>query len=323
MTRSVSDWFIDDESQQEALKIHRRLKFLDRKLFSQFESLDRDKPGFMDRFSHWVAQGPDEEDRLAMFRLVADLYFLGRDEVQQLHEDVFQTIVAWWLIDTFDLECIPRVPAAGITEALDSTWFTAITDSLELARFHHINGISGKNLRPDWGVLSRLGDPERIREYMSRERLRAIVVMEDFVGSGSQAEGPLKYLLDNFDTVPVLFAPLVACLPGNSRIRALANQYSSLTYTPLVLLGESVTVTPLPSVGEHANFADYRRLFEHVRPMVGYRHRAGHPREADFGFAETGSLAILYSNCPNNVPPLIHHENPPHWSALFPRTIRK
>lgn len=323
MTNRMTDWFNDETLLSEALKIYGQLKFRSERLFTDFESIDRVRPEFLKRFAQWVSQAADDDDRISMFRLASDLYFVGRDEMRQLQEDVFQTTIAWWLIETFELQCIPRVEFQDLNRAVNSTWFTAVTDSLELARFHHVNGISGKNLRPEWNVLCQLGDPTRIAAYMEKEQLEAIVVMEDFVGSGTQVYAPLRFVLDSLPNTPALFAPLIVCEAGHVRLQELASTYTNLAYEPLVVLSASVTVSPVPVRGEPKRHAQYRELFANVRPLVGYRARQGFPLESDFGYAETGSLAVLYSNCPNNVPPLIHHERPPQWSALFPRTVRK
>lgn len=42
----------------------------------------------------------------------------------------------------------------------------------------------------------------------------------------------------------------------------------------------------------------------------------------EFGFDKTGSLTVLYSNCPNNVPPIYHFHGNSNWKPLFPRAKR-
>ncbi|WP_458367887.1 phosphoribosyltransferase-like protein [Marinobacter shengliensis] len=41
----------------------------------------------------------------------------------------------------------------------------------------------------------------------------------------------------------------------------------------------------------------------------------------EFGYSKIGSLVALYSNCPNNTPPMYHHLST-NWSPIFPRSSR-
>jgi hypothetical protein len=40
-----------------------------------------------------------------------------------------------------------------------------------------------------------------------------------------------------------------------------------------------------------------------------------------FGFADTGALVVMHSNCPDNTVPIIHHSSDT-WDPLFPRSSR-
>ena len=68
-----------------------------------------------------------------------------------------------WLIDQTGIAISDPDLNAKINDAVERTWFTSITDSMQISEFHHSNRLGGINHRPDWKTLSQFADPDKIR----------------------------------------------------------------------------------------------------------------------------------------------------------------
>jgi hypothetical protein len=68
-------------------------------------------------------------------------------------------------------------------------------------------------------------------------------------------------------------------------------------------------------------------LFKNVRRVAKASYSlvespgGGAPLYGAFGFRDTGSLVVMFSNTPANTLPVIQHESAT-WTPLFPRTAR-
>ncbi|MEO7174085.1 hypothetical protein [Flavobacterium sp.] len=79
-------------------------------------------------------------------------------------------------------------------------------------------------------------------------------------------------------------------------------------------------LTPEPLEDENLIFQDIRGLLTRLHQLV--KGDASMPSVTGiYGYRGTGSLAILYNNCPNNVPPVVHSRSDT-WKPLFPRSSR-
>lgn len=315
-------WSRSDDNPVDYQALKARLDFLADRLFFDYEPTRSAGPHFSDRLIAWLDSAGDEEDQQLMFELVGYLYFVGVMEMELLYQDVFHGQITWWLIDTFHIDITSEGLAERLDIALKKTWFCPITDSMQIARFHHINNIEGKDLRPDWHTLSRLGDPIRILKYAQKEGLERLVLLEDFVGTGNQASRALTFACSAMPNMPILVAPLLICPGGTKSLTDLVETIGGdrVRFDPLVQIPRQCIIAPDAQLGEPDRFGALRQMMERVRPLVGALDQ--NQREAIYGFGPTGALSVMYTNCPNNVPPLIHHTSP-QWSALFPRAVRK
>lgn len=323
----IARWARSEDRAIDYLALKVRLDFLGDVLFKDFEPTRAKGPDFADRLVAWLDSTGNEVDQQLMFELAGELYFIGAMEMELLYQDVLHGPIAWWLIDTFGLELTSSSLADDVDAALARSWFCPVTDSMQIARFHHINNVSGKNLRPDWHTLATLGDPQRIVGYMAREGLERLVLIEDFVGSGNQVARALQFLRTGLPDLKTLLAPLVICPSGLENLRNLVDEIGNghVTLRPMVVLPADCILSPEPVAGESPRREVMRELLERLRPNVG----AEVPNDRDareelYGYGLTGALAVPYANCPNNVPPMVHHHSDSSaWKPLFPRTVRK
>jgi hypothetical protein len=301
----------------------REVLFHDEHRYWQFTPAQSRHSSFPERLVAWLTNdGLSNSDAALLLRLVPELQFVDRDDMLTLYRSAFAGPIQRWLMDilnlTFAIE--EHELRAKIVAGVGSTWFCPITDSFDIAQFHHANGIAGNDQRPSWRILKRFGDDAKIREYMATDGLQRIVLLEDFVGSGTQTAAPLLYAATL--GVPVLFVPLIITSDGLERLAQLTTSITNVLIAPVFVLPRHVQIREAVDVGEMNLFAKLRPLIARTFPVV----RQPMPPETEvlqepYGFRGLGTLLVLHTNCPNNTLPLVWH-TAPEWSALFPRVSR-
>jgi len=302
----------------------REVLFHDENRYWQFTPATPGQPSFSERLLAWLNnKGLDSHDAGTLLRLVPELQFVDRDDMLTLYRAAFNGPIQRWLIDVLGLTF--AMPAnelqATMLAGFDSTWFCPITDSFDIAQFHHANAIASKDQRPPWRILKRFGDGDKIRNYMEEHGLARLVLLEDFVGSGTQVAAPLLYASELL-TLPLLFVPLIITIDGLERVRDLVKEAPNVAVAPVFVLPRHVQVREQPSDAELPLFAMLRTIVSKTFPLV----QAPMPPESDglqesFGFRGLGTLLVMHTNCPNNTLPLVWH-TAPEWNALFPRVSR-
>jgi len=306
------DW---SDAEQELFS---RLTYLDGQLFSEYAPA-RELPSFDHRLQEWLNGPGDEPDRRRLFSLLGHLYFIGQKELDVLYRKAFRADVMWWLTPS-EVHIDDASFPAALTEALDQTWFCPITDSMNIAHFHHINGIRERDLRPEWRALAKLGDRDRVAAHMGAQGFRRLVLLEDFVGTGNQAKSTIEWTLDNFPDLPLLVCPLVICRAGLDALRGQVRQRPDSEIRPGVVVPDRCAIGPPAQPSEPDDFPELRDLLMRLVTLVDAP--GSSDEERAFGYGSIGALTVLFTNCPNNAPPVLHHSDSPTWNSLFPRVIR-
>jgi hypothetical protein len=298
--------------------LHSQIEFLDRHLFFEYEPTSGPAPGFLDRCRDWLSSAVEERDQQVMFELVPNLFFVGAAQFWTLYRMAMNEHIVRWLISELDLKYDDPAMSEALAEGVQRTWFCGVTDSMNIAAFYHANHISGVNYRPDWHSLSQFGTPERIQEYMASHNLERIVLLEDFVGSGSQLKRVAKFVSSLPWSPPTMLVPLITCPGGYKEGRKAERNHASVTFSPVLSLPPGAFVARDPTPGEPELISRLRETAARVESLV---HGSGKVRPAAFGFKGTGALVVMYTNCPNNTLPLVHHRSD-QWTPLFPRSSR-
>lgn len=302
----------------------REILFHDERRYWQFTPTQTGHGAFPERLYAWLTNGAlMEGDAATLLRLVPEVQFVDRDDMLTLYRAAFEGPIQRWLMDILDLSfALPEDELRSrIRAGVGATWFCPVTDSFDIGQFHHANGLAGKDQRPPWRILKKFADGNKVRTYMNRESLTHLVLMEDFVGSGVQAGGPLEYAAKLL-RCPILFVPLIVTARGLERLLDLARRYSHIRVEPVFVLPAQVQVEETTTEGEYSLFTAVRdivtRTFDVVRQPTPPETEA---LQEPFGFKGIGALLVLHTNCPNNTLPLVWH-GAPEWRALFPRISR-
>jgi hypothetical protein len=289
------------------------LGWLQSRLFDQYEPNWYET--FDDRLGPWLDNVTATEDKQTLFRLLAHLFFIGKAQFDSLSRAAFHDDIARWIIDLEVLDLRSPDLTATMNRRVQNTWFCPITDSMRINSFLKLNNLRGHDFRPDWRSLVQFADPASVRKYVQDQAIQGLVLLEDFVGGGTQMTSSVIWAATQLPQIPILVVPLVCCPKGAREGRKLEQRFANLKFAPVLLIGESQLVGPLATPNEPSIFAQTRVV------VRAEQHRLDEWRSDPFGFDHVGALVTLFTNCPDNTLPMIFHSGS-SWEALFPRLRR-
>jgi hypothetical protein len=265
------------------------------------------------RLRDWLDNHPTDERRRTMLSLIPFLAFFGEDEFVALRQHALTGVIPQFLVESFGLDIMSTDLGISLSRSLSRTLFVGLTKSGGLYEFCKVNSISQEYyLYAD--LMSATGMTTSQREYMAS--FDALVLIEDFIGTGSQSASTVAFVCSSFASTPVLCAPMICCPTGYTSGAALRLSYPSLRFAPILSMAPGAFLKPDALEGEISIATEVRELIRTLSIEVpGYAEISVAP----FGFEDTGALTVLYSNCPDNVIELVHLEDAAVWSSLFPR----
>ncbi len=299
--------------------VNEQVEHLAEELYSEYEPTKGPNPDFWKRLEAWL-DNLSEPDQKILFKSLRHLFFIGDRELNNLYRVAFNETVPMWLMDLLGLDLDSPDLDVKLQEALDATWFCPLTDSMRINAFYHLNHISGFNHRPDWTSLATLGSPTQIEAYMSKYRIERIVLLEDFVGSGSQVGHAIEFAAALPSARQVLAIPLVMCPIGTADMEARMRTYANLQVRPVLNLHRFDFVSATPVTDEPALYSELRSVADTAYIEIE-KSAPAHQLQGPLGFRDTGGLVVLSTNCPDNTLPFIHFQCAT-WKALFPRASR-
>jgi hypothetical protein len=272
----------------------------------------------------WLNKRLSSDEQKLLFRLVPNIFFVGPSEMDSLYRVAYNGPIARWLVDELGLRFGEPEPETILSEGVNNTWFCPITDSFRINAFYHINNVSGRDLRSDWRTLAHFNRQAELLEYLNDEAIERIVLLEDFVGSGSQIHDAVRFACSLPTKPPVLVVPLIACPDGIALGKKLEGEFAHLTFEPVLNIHPDDCILEAPRPSEPLLYSQLRQIIKDTFPLV-LDGLTGSERvklaSGPFGFAETGSLVVLWTNCPDNSLPLLHQKSN-SWEPLFPRASR-
>lgn len=306
----VQPWLLDSDS-DDLIGLRDHLLWMQKELFDEYEPNKYES--FDDRVVAWLRNLVDEDDQKSFFRLLRHLFFVGKQQFDSLCRAAYHDQATRWVIDLSGVSITDPNLGAIIDGMLIRTWFCPITDSMRINAFLKLNDLPGHDHRPDWRSLMEFGDPQRIQAYVASEGIEYLVLLEDFVGGGSQMRDAVEWAAQILPTIPILVIPLVCCPGGVTTGREITLQHPNVTFSPTLTLRPQLFLTELPNIDEPEIFARVRDIILRVQPRLG--------GVQPFGFDRTGALIALYTNCPDNTLPIVHHRGT-QWAPLFSRVRR-
>lgn len=313
LDKLVGPWLLTDDNSDDLIYLRDQLIWLKNELFDEYEPNIYES--FDDCLARWLMNVSDEDTQIRMFRLLNHLFFVGKQQLDSLSRSAFSDQICRWLLNEKNLDITNSDLTTLINQAVHATWFCPITDSLRINGFLKVNHLIGHDHRPDWRSLKKFGDPLLVRNFVQSEGIEQLVLIEDFVGSGTQMESAVTWASKTLPNVKILVIPLICCPNGVKKGELLAKKHENVSFDPCLSLRPELFVQKKPQAGEPKAFADIRSVIETVHERLG--DHSGAP----YGYRSTGALVALYSNCPNNTLPLVHAQSDT-WNPLFSRIRR-
>ncbi len=323
MGSKIDEWELNVERRDRAMYLRGLYETMAIQLYGQYEPTrmvsHRVSRKFLKRIESWIDCFDEDDNKWAAFRSLEYLLFAWQSEFDELYRHAAENIIKPWLIDINNIDIFSSNANKLIDEAIEQCWICPATDSLRINGFLHVSHMKGKSIRPDWYSLCELGSSGRIGDFVKKSNVKYLIVIEDFSGTGSQLSKSIEYAASVFKG-PILVVPLIICAPGHNKVQSTISSKSlqNVKYVPGLVISEDCLVGKNAIDGQPKLFPKLREAMK-----AGYRKikKEKELRGKAFGYQGTGSLVVLYSNCPNNTPPIFHY-NGEIWQPPFPRSAR-
>ena len=289
------------------------IEFLSKKVFNDYEP-SQFHP-FRQRLIDWLNNVETEEEQQHLLSLLLRVFFVGRREFEALYRTVFHGNLFRWMLEVEDVDVFSEDLERRVVDRINKAWICPISDSLRINSFLKVNGLKSLDKRPDWRSLKQFGQIDKIQNYVSKKRIQDLVLLEDFVGSGTQAKEAVIFAAKALPNTRILLCPLIVCPKGDEALSEVVEGLQNVTYDPALLLPSSAFHSYENAMSEDASQTE--QFLCSLKSKIGV--------ESDkfmFGFKQTGAKVVMYSNCPNNSLPIFHHESS-SWKPLFPRVNRQ
>ena len=298
------------------------LKVLRDYLYDQYVPFP-DEPGYIDRLFVWVDQVSHVSHKKTLFKLATWLLFVGAEEMKSLYKSSFSGIVTRWIIDQSQIDLSSSNFSGELEAAIDTTFFGSVA-GMDIGTYCRINGIQ-QSYRPDFREVAAIGDTDKLISYLRSNDYERVVAVEDYVGGGSQMREAWRCLQHLEGTqpepIPLLITPIISAPKGLRTGNLLASK--STTFEVEYPLPSSSCIAEVAASGskEPALTSKARKLFTRYWNQTA-GNKATQPLYGPFGCDGVGSLVLTYLNCPDNVPPILHHKSD-SWKPLFQRASRE
>ena len=315
----LNSWLLNKDVGKDISRVNALVECLADHAYDEYEPALGPYPGFWSRLGDWLNNVRQESDKQLLFLLLEYLLFVSSRDFHSLQRTAYASNAVRWIVDQAGIDLLDSGSTSRVQSELSKTWFCPITDSAKINTFYHLNRLEGVGHRPPFDDLQKFGDSSKVEASMSSEGLHRLVLLEDFVGTGSQMGPAVAFAVSlKAANLPVLLCPLLICPTGHKLALELASKHSNLTYDPVHILSEQSFILSSEQAGEPELFHKVRNLVNRIHPkVVG----ASGSRHTPFGYQNTGALTVLYSNCPDNTLPIVHHVSE-SWTPLFPRASR-
>lgn len=319
MTRIYQEWQQGDERARVCSDLLAKYELYAARLFADYEPLitpiEEVPKNFFARLDKWLRNYPADSDQWNAFKLVDNIFFVGRHELNELYRLAFEHVASDWLAEFEGLKFDDPQFSTKLAKARNETWFCPISDSLRINAFRHINHLSSPDYFPDWRSLAEFGNPDKVRAYIKKSKISHLVLVEDFVGTGKQVRSALDFVKAEI-SIPVLVLPLIICPKGDETLREFHDPRNHRYYSPVLRLSHDCMIPEAGAADESEVVIRNRALVESYRRLTS--------DTEPYGFQHTpaiGSLVVMHTNCPNNTINPIHVKKP-NWLPLFPRSKR-
>ena len=318
-------WCLEDAQGEQGIEeLKRDLEFLERELFHEYCVTKYGHAQFGKRLARWIGNLCNDADRKDLYRVLTHLFFIGEGEQEAAYRTAYSKHVIQWLMKVSKIDPFAADASKLLAQELGATRFTEITDSFGIRSFCTINQIQTEDLRYKWeGNIENWDKTSFLRDVLKEDHdgvlgRKNLVLLEDFVGSGSQMLNAVDLAAELGPRVNVLLCPLFICPEGAREARTRSDKIAHFDFSPVLEFDERFFILPVNTSHENPDFARVRHLLLKVHHKVF----GGGQEYGPFGYHNTGGFIVPYSNCPDNSVPILHKKMKGSWEPLFLRNSR-
>lgn len=310
-----------DEARQ-VIALRSYYEFLAQRLYHEYEptkhATANARRDFLKRLEAWLSGFENKSHAMTAFKSIQYIFFAGTAEYEELYRCAYSHHICSWVMNQENIGLFDLNVDEKVDQSVRKTWICPATDSLRINGFLHINSLRGHDLRTDWRSLSMLGDDDLIQKYVDRKQIKRLVIVDDFVGAGNQFWGSLSYAIKVFPG-NILAIPLICCASGLRMIKRELEMagIERVEVSPVLVVPDNCMVGETVMEGEPKLFSKMRKAMK-----FGYDKMRINTSGEEYGSGRLGSLTVLYSNCPNNTPPIYGLDAGGRWSPIFKRISR-
>lgn len=315
---------VDGQDRETFLEIKANVEFLEKVLYETYEPVLAGGHGnFRKRLAEWIGSATTENDQKNLFLILKHLFYLGPEDIKAAYLTAYSKNIMSWLLTKGGISPFEANAERQLQNLLRITAYTEITDSFSLGNFMRINNIQGVR-RYTWHQNTNNWRANEFKaNILDNGTKKFLILLEDFVGSGSQMEGSIRLACSPELDVEVLLCPLIICPLGAEFARTLQDEYPRLTYSPVLEIPTDHFIHQNPRAEEHQNYPRIRTTLENLHPKVSGTVGSWSQDYGPFGFGEMGGIFAKYDNCPDNTIPALHHRSDLGWEPLFFRSSRE
>jgi hypothetical protein len=279
----------------------------------------------------WLENVKTIDEKFLLLNSLSFFSFFNRDQCNALYLEALHGPILRWLIEITNLDILDENIDEKLSENIGPTFISAATDSTDISTMRHLCGLQIRHTKI-WNSYINKDDNEGQRnekiESCKKDlhdwEYKQIIVLEDFVGSGTQSKEVIDFL-GNLQDWKILFIPLIICPQGDMAIteHLRIKKYDHISYEPISKLPWELILTddrPLESKSPPQLLADLKEYARKIHTRVTGTDISG--STGYLGYKDTGSLFAKYTNCPDNTLTLYHEKENKHWNPLFPRSSK-
>jgi hypothetical protein len=280
---------------------------------------------------NWLDNVKTIKEKFLLLNSLSYFAFFNREQCNALYLEALHGPIKKWLIDIKDLNILDEDIDEILSEKIESTFISAATDSTDISTMHHICGFPMKHTYIWYSFINPTDDENEIKRKIDsckndlhEWKYEQIVIIEDFVGSGTQSIEVIDFL-GNFPEWKILFIPLLICPQGDMAItkHLYTKEYNHIIYEPISKMPWELILAEKRPHGSNCLpnlLDDFRKYARKIYTKVMGTKISG--SKGYLGYKETGALFAKYTNCPDNTLPLYNEKENKYWKPLFPRSAR-
>ena len=232
--------------------------------------------------------------RLAMYRHIIEIILPNQlKSIQLYNETTLHNFIRKIETDPWSLE-FKFTTIDSVDKSPSKSGSQLLREFRRFGKFHKDMEIS----------LSNLND--------SSPNIKAIIIFDDFMGTGTQFEAFLKKYTEERAKFQLIYCPLAAHIDG---IKFINEEYPDVLISPVETLDDNYSFFSqeyMPRIVEDINMDDLKLLYINIMERTKLK------AKQYFGYGEKSLLYIYDMSSPNNSLPILTY-NDDNWENIFTR----